>query len=49
LQPLRSEAVLSNIDPRADIAWVTHAFAESARLLSEGKIDGYLKAKRARP
>jgi NitT/TauT family transport system substrate-binding protein len=30
------------IDPRADIAWVTHPFAESARLLSEGKIDGYL-------
>ena len=30
------------IDPRADIAWVTHPFTESARLLSEGKIDGYL-------
>jgi NitT/TauT family transport system substrate-binding protein len=30
------------IDPRADIAWVTHPFAESARLLSEGKIDAYL-------
>jgi NitT/TauT family transport system substrate-binding protein len=30
------------IDPRADIAWVTHPFAESSRLLSEGKIDGYL-------
>ena len=30
------------IDPRADITWVTHPFAESARLLSEGKIDGYL-------
>ena len=30
------------IDPRADIAWVTRPFAESARLLSEGKIDGYL-------
>jgi NitT/TauT family transport system substrate-binding protein len=30
------------IDPRADITWVTHPFAESARLLAEGKIDGYL-------
>ena len=30
------------IDPRADISWVTHPFAESTRLLSEGKIDAYL-------
>ena len=30
------------IDPRTDIAWVTHPFVESTRLLSEGKIDGYL-------
>jgi NitT/TauT family transport system substrate-binding protein len=30
------------IDPRADVNWVTHPFAESARLLAEGKIDGYL-------
>jgi NitT/TauT family transport system substrate-binding protein len=30
------------IDPRSDVTWVTHPFAESARLLAEGKIDGYL-------
>jgi NitT/TauT family transport system substrate-binding protein len=30
------------IDPRADITWVTQPFPESARLLAEGKIDGYL-------
>jgi NitT/TauT family transport system substrate-binding protein len=30
------------IDPRADISWVTHPFVDSARLLAEGKIDGYL-------
>jgi NitT/TauT family transport system substrate-binding protein len=30
------------IDPRADITWVTHPFTESAGLLAEGKIDGYL-------
>lgn len=30
------------IDPRADVTWVTHPFAESARLLADGKIDGYL-------
>jgi NitT/TauT family transport system substrate-binding protein len=30
------------IDPRADVTWVTHPFAESARLLAEGGIDGYL-------
>ena len=30
------------IDPRADVTWVTHPFAESARLLAEGKIDAFL-------
>src|SRR5262245_21303707 len=30
------------IDPRADVTWVVHPFAEAARLLAEGKIDGYL-------
>jgi NitT/TauT family transport system substrate-binding protein len=30
------------VDPSTDISWVTHPFAESTRLLSEGKIDGYL-------
>ena len=30
------------IDPRADVTWVTHPFAESARLLEEGKIDAFL-------
>jgi len=30
------------IDPRADVRWVTHPFAESTRLFAEGKIDGYL-------
>jgi ABC-type nitrate/sulfonate/bicarbonate transport system substrate-binding protein len=27
------------IDPRSDVTWVTHPFAESARLLADGKID----------
>jgi len=30
------------IDPRADVTWVTHPFTESARLLAEGQIDGFL-------
>jgi NitT/TauT family transport system substrate-binding protein len=30
------------IDPRADITWITHPFAESASLLADGQIDGYL-------
>jgi NitT/TauT family transport system substrate-binding protein len=30
------------VDPSTDISWVTQPFAESTRLLSEGKIDGYL-------
>ena len=30
------------IDPRKDVTWVTHPFTESARLLSEGQIDGFL-------
>jgi len=30
------------IDPRADVTWVIHPFAESARLLAESKIDGFL-------
>jgi NitT/TauT family transport system substrate-binding protein len=30
------------LDPKKDINWVTYPFAESARLLSEGKIDAYL-------
>jgi NitT/TauT family transport system substrate-binding protein len=30
------------IDPRADVTWVTHPFAESARLLADGKIDAFL-------
>jgi NitT/TauT family transport system substrate-binding protein len=30
------------IDPRADVTWVTRPFAESTRLLAEGKIDGFL-------
>jgi NitT/TauT family transport system substrate-binding protein len=30
------------IDPRTEINWVTHPFAESARLLADGKIDAFL-------
>jgi NitT/TauT family transport system substrate-binding protein len=30
------------IDPRTEITWVTHPFAESARLLAAGKIDAFL-------
>jgi NitT/TauT family transport system substrate-binding protein len=30
------------IDPRTEITWVTHPFAESARLLADGKIDAFL-------
>jgi len=30
------------IDPRADVTWVTHPFAESARLLAQGKINAFL-------
>ena len=30
------------INPRTDITWVTHPFAESARLLGEGAIDAFL-------
>src|SRR6266536_3613113 len=30
------------IDPRRDVTWVTHTLAESARLLTEGKVDALL-------
>jgi NitT/TauT family transport system substrate-binding protein len=30
------------LDPRKDINWVTHPFAESTRLLAEGKVDAVL-------
>jgi NitT/TauT family transport system substrate-binding protein len=30
------------LDPRRDVAWVSHPPAEAIRLLAEGKVDGYL-------
>jgi NitT/TauT family transport system substrate-binding protein len=30
------------LDPRKDLTWVTHPFAESTQLLAEGKIDAVL-------
>jgi NitT/TauT family transport system substrate-binding protein len=39
---LASMAAYVGLDPRKDIHWVTHPFAESTRLLAEGKIDAVL-------
>ena len=39
---LASIAAYLGLDPRQDIHWVTHPFAESTRLLAEGKIDAVL-------
>jgi NitT/TauT family transport system substrate-binding protein len=39
---LASMAAYVGLDPRRDIRWLIHPFPESARLLSEGKIDAIL-------
>ncbi len=39
---LASMAAYVGLDPRRDINWVAHPFAETRRLLAEGKIDAYL-------
>jgi len=39
---LASMAAYVGLDPRQDMNWVTHPFAESTRLLAEGKIDAVL-------
>ncbi len=39
---LASMAAYVGLDPRKDITWVTHPFAESARLLAEGAIDAFM-------
>jgi len=39
---LAAMAAYVGLDPRKDIQWVTHSFAESMRLLAEGKIDGFM-------
>jgi NitT/TauT family transport system substrate-binding protein len=39
---LASMVAYVGLDPNKDINWVTYPFAESARLLAEGKIDAYL-------
>ena len=39
---LASMAAYVGLDPSKDIKWVTRPFAESMRLLSEGKIDGFM-------
>ncbi len=39
---LASMAGYVGLDPHRDIRWVTHPFVDSARLLSEGKIDAIL-------
>jgi len=39
---LSSMIAYVGLDPRKDVNWVTHPFAESMRLLSEGKIDAFL-------
>jgi NitT/TauT family transport system substrate-binding protein len=39
---LASMAAYVGLDPRQDINWVTHPFAESTRLLAEGKVDAVL-------
>jgi NitT/TauT family transport system substrate-binding protein len=39
---LASMAAYVGLDPRKDINWVTHPFAESTRLLTEGKIDAFM-------
>ena len=39
---LASMAAYVGLDPRKDINWVTHPFAESTRLLTEGKIDALM-------
>jgi NitT/TauT family transport system substrate-binding protein len=35
-------AAYVGLDPSKDIQWVTHPFAESMRLLAEGKVDGFM-------
>jgi NitT/TauT family transport system substrate-binding protein len=39
---LSSMIAYVGLDPRKDVNWVTHPFAESMRLLAEGKIDAFL-------
>jgi NitT/TauT family transport system substrate-binding protein len=39
---LSSMVAYVGLDPGKDLTWVTHARAESMRLLAEGKIDAYL-------
>jgi NitT/TauT family transport system substrate-binding protein len=39
---LASMAAYVGLDPRKDITWVPHPFAESTRLLAEGKVDAVL-------
>ena len=39
---LASIVAYVGLDPRQDINWVTHSFAESTRLLAEGKVDAVL-------
>ena len=38
----RRMAAYVGLDPNKDIKWVTRPFAESMRLLAEGKIDGFM-------
>jgi NitT/TauT family transport system substrate-binding protein len=39
---LASMAAYVGLDPGKDINWLTHPFVDSMRLLSEGKIDGFI-------
>jgi NitT/TauT family transport system substrate-binding protein len=39
---LASMLAYVGVDPRRDVTWVTHPLAESARLLTEGKVDALL-------
>jgi NitT/TauT family transport system substrate-binding protein len=39
---LASMAAYVGLDPNKDIQWVTNPFAESMRLLAEGKVDGFM-------
>ena len=39
---LASMAAYVGLDPKKDINWVTYPFAESTRLLAEGKVDAYM-------
>jgi NitT/TauT family transport system substrate-binding protein len=39
---LASMAAYVGLNPRKDIKWVVHPFAESTRLLAEGKIDAFM-------